>query len=52
MKEQKKSKIKAWLNTGTKNEVFARKMFIVLITIYILYQLGYGVGMFLAQIGF
>lgn len=52
MKEQKKSKIKAWLNTGTKNEVFVKKIFIVLVTIYIIYRLGYGVGMFLAHIGF
>ena len=49
--KEKKSNTKDWLNTGVKKEVFVKKMLAVVITIYIIYQLGYGIGTFLAHIG-
>ena len=42
MKEQKK---------GTKQVQFTRKMFVVLMVLYIIYKLGYALGAFLAYIG-
>lgn len=50
--KEKKTDMKDWLNTGEKNALFVKKMFTVVITIYIIYQLGYGIGTFLAHMGF
>lgn len=49
--KEKKNNEKDWLNSGTKKECFVRKLLVAVITIYIIYQLGYGVGTFLAHIG-
>lgn len=49
--KDKKGNIQNWLNTGTKKESFFKEMFVVVITMYIIYQLGYGIGTFLAHIG-
>lgn len=50
MKEKKRN-TKGWLNTGTKREAFVKKMLAVVLTIYIIYRLGYAIGTFLAYIG-
>lgn len=49
--KDKKQNLQDWLNTGTKKESFVKKMLTVVVTIYIIYRLGYGVGTFLAHIG-
>ena len=49
--KEKKSNTKDWLNAGTKQEVFVKKTITVVIAIYIIYQLGYRIGTFLAHIG-
>lgn len=36
--------------TGTKKESIIKKIFLVLLSIYALYQLGYGIGVFLAYL--
>lgn len=36
--------------TGTNKKSIIKKIFLVLMTIYALYQLGYGIGVFLAYI--
>lgn len=36
--------------TGTKKEPIIKKIFLILMTIYALYQLGYGIGVFFAYI--
>lgn len=46
MKEQNNSK--EHVNQGTKKETFVRKMAMLFVWIYVL---GYGIGMFLANIG-
>ena len=51
MEEQKKNFIKQWLNTGTKKELCIKGIVAVSIAIYIVYQLGYAFGAFLAHIG-
>lgn len=49
--KEKKNNLKDWLNAGTKDRVFVKKMLAVVITIYIIYQLGYGIGTLLTHIG-
>lgn len=49
--KEKKSNTNDWLNTGTKKELFVKKTLAVVISIYIIYQLGYAIGTFLAHIG-
>ena len=49
--KEKKSDTNGWLNTGTKNGGFLIKILAVVISIYIIYQLGYVFGTFLANIG-
>lgn len=49
--KEKKNYVKDWLNSGTTKEVFVKRIFITVMTIYIIYQLGYGIGTFLAHIG-
>ena len=48
--KEKKSDTNGWLNKGTKNGVFVIKILAVVISIYIIYQLGYAFGTFLAHI--
>lgn len=45
------SDIKAWMNTGTRNDIFIRRVLVVSLTLLILYKLGYVIGVFLAHIG-
>ena len=49
MKEKKRN-TKDWFNTGTKREVFVKKMLAVVFTIYFIYRLGYAIGTFLVYI--
>ncbi len=48
---KKQNTFKKWINTGTKKETFAKKTFVVLMAIFIIYQIGYVIGIFLANIG-
>ena len=41
-----------WFHSGTKSEVLIKKAFLYLFTGWIVYQLGYALGIFLANIGF
>ena len=45
------SDIKAWVNAGTTNEIFIRRVLVVSLTILVIYKLGYAIGVFLAHIG-
>ena len=45
------SDIKTWVNAGTGNEIFIRRVLVVSLTILVLYKLGYAIGVFLAHIG-
>lgn len=45
------SDINVWMNAGTGNEVFIRKVLIVCLALLVLYKLGYAIGVFLAHIG-
>ncbi|MBR3935310.1 MAG: hypothetical protein IKJ57_02020 [Oscillospiraceae bacterium] len=44
-------KWKAFLNKGTKCEVFIKKAFVILSILLLAYGVGYAVGTFLANIG-
>ena len=46
-----KNKIKNWFNKGTKQEVFIKRVMLVLLTLYFLYRSGYVIGIFLAHLG-
>ena len=43
--------IKAWVNAGTTNKIFIRRVLVVSLTILVIYKLGYAIGVFLAHIG-
>lgn len=43
--------IMAWFKKGTKEQVFFKKALLVLLAFYLMYRLGYIVGIFLANIG-
>ena len=45
------SDIKTWVNAGTGNEIFIRRVLVVSLTILVLYKLGYAIGVFLTHIG-
>lgn len=45
------SNIKAWVNAGTRNEIFIRRVLVVSLTVLVIYKLGYAIGVFLAYIG-
>lgn len=45
------SDIKAWVNAGTTNEIFIRRVLVVSLTLLVIYKLGYAIGVFLAHIG-
>ena len=45
------SDIKAWVNAGTRNEIFIRRVLVVSLTLLVIYKLGYVIGVFLAHIG-
>lgn len=45
------SDIKVWMNAGTGNDIFVRKVLVVSLTLLVLYKLGYALGVFLAHIG-
>lgn len=45
------SDIKAWVNAGTRNEIFIRRVLVVSLTVLVIYELGYAIGVFLAHIG-
>lgn len=47
----KKSNIRDWLYAGTKNEVFIKKLLSIVLTVYIIYLLGYGIGTFWVHLG-
>lgn len=48
---KKQNKFKKRINAGTKKVTFDKKIFVVLIVIFVIYQIGYGIGSFLAHIG-
>ncbi len=48
---KKQNKFKKWINTGTKKVTFNKKTFVVLMVIFIIYQIGYGIGMLLSHMG-
>ena len=41
----------AWMNAGTGNDIFIRKVLVICLTLLVLYKLGYVIGAFLAHIG-
>ena len=45
------SNIISWVNTGTKNEVFLKRVLVICLALLILYKLGYAIGTFLAHVG-
>ncbi len=45
------SDIKVWVNAGTGDNIFIRKILISGLTLLVLYKLGYAIGVFLAHIG-
>ena len=45
------SDIKAWVNAGTTNKIFIRRVLVVSLTLLVIYELGYAIGVFLAHIG-
>ena len=45
------NEIKAWVNAGTENEIFIRRVLVVSLTLLALYKLGYAVGVFLEHSG-
>ena len=45
------SNMKAWVNAGTRNEIFIRRVLVVSLTVLVIYKLGYAIGVFLAHIG-
>lgn len=45
------SNMKAWVNAGTKDEIFIRRVLVVSLTVLVIYKLGYAIGVFLAYIG-
>ena len=45
------SDIKAWVNAGTRNEIFIKRVLVVSLTLLVIYKLGYVIGVFLAHIG-
>ena len=47
---KKQNKFKKWINAETKKVTFDKKTFVVLMVIFIIYQIGYGIGIFLAYI--
>ena len=51
MKENSKNSIEEWLNKGTKKELLIKGILAGSIAIYLVYQLGYAFGTFLAHIG-
>ncbi len=46
-----KKNIEDWFKSGTKNEVFFKKLLLFLVMTWLVYQLGYALGAFLANIG-
>ena len=45
------SRILAWFENGTKNQVFCKKALLVMLAFYLMYRLGYVIGLFLSNIG-
>lgn len=45
------SNIKAWVNAGTGDEIFIRRVLVVGLMLLVLYKLGYAIGVFLGHIG-
>ena len=45
------SNMKAWVNAGTRDEIFIRRVLVVSLTVLVIYKLGYAIGVFLAYIG-
>ena len=45
------SDIKTWVNAGTGDNIFIRKILIVSLMLLVLYKVGYTIGVFLAHIG-
>ena len=45
------SDIIVWVNGGTRNEFFIKRVLVVSLTLLIIYKLGYFIGVFLAHIG-
>ena len=43
--------MKAWVNAGTRDEIFIRRVLVVSLTVLVIYKLGYAIGVFLAYIG-
>lgn len=48
---KKQNKFKKRINAGTKKVTFDKKTLVVLMVIFIIYKIGYGIGIFLAHIG-
>lgn len=46
-----KKNIEDWFNSGSKNEIFIKKLLLFLLPTWLVYQLGYALGTFLANIG-
>ncbi len=48
---KKQNKFKKRMNAGTKKVTFDKKTFVVLMVIFIIYQIGYGIGVLLSHFG-
>ncbi len=49
--DKKKNNIEDWFQTGSKNKVFLKKLLLYLVMTWLIYQIGYAIGTFLANIG-
>ncbi len=52
MKTQEKKYSKELMETSPHKKIFIRKMFTIIIALYCIYRLGYGIGTFFAHIAF
>lgn len=48
--KDKKVTLKDWLNGGSKKNIIIKKVFVIAITMYLIYNLGYAIGTFWANI--
>lgn len=49
--DKKQNDIEKWFRTGSKNEIFLKKLLLFLVMTWLIYQTGYAIGTFLANIG-
>lgn len=45
------NRVKQWLDTAPKEQIFILKTALVLLAFYLMYQIGYFIGAFLSNIG-